>query len=95
MQQDLKSFAGILLHFLNAWLDLSTSKYASVSNGQRMNIRIKALECVENSVKCLEPKDVVLQRKEVLKKLSISLDDRKRLVRKSASNAKNAWCLAS
>jgi len=95
MQQDLKSFAGIMLHFLNPWLDLSTRTYAIGNNGQTMNIRIKALECVENSVKCLEPKDVVLQRKEVLKKLSISLDDRKRLVRKSASNAKNAWCLAS
>ena len=95
MQQDLKSFAEILLHFLNAWLDLSAKTYDSVSNGQTMNIRIKALECVEKSVKCLEAKDVVLHRKEVLKKLSISLDDRKRLVRKAASNAKNAWCLAS
>ena len=94
MQQDLKSFAGILLHFLNAWLDLSAKTYNGVSNGQTMNIRIKALECVEKSVKCLEPKDIVLHRKEVLKKLSVSLDDRKRLVRKAASNAKNAWCLA-
>ena len=91
----MKSFGGILLHFLKAWLDLSTRTYTSVNNGQTMNIKIKALECVENSVKCLELKDVVLQRKEVLKKLSISLDDRKRLVRKAASNAKNAWCLAS
>ena len=94
MQQDIKRFASILPHFLNVWLDMSRREPQNGSKGQSMKIRIKALECVESSVKCLEPKDVMLQRKDVLKKLSIPVDDRKRLVRKAAAGAKNAWCLA-
>ena len=96
MQQDLKSFADILSNFLNVWLDLGVGSHTNLGKCQtQMSIRIKALACVEESVKCLEPKDVVLQRKGVLKRLSLPLDDRKRLVRKAAVDAKNAWCLAN
>ena len=96
MQQDSKSFGNILPNFLNVWLDLGAGRYSPMPKSQvRMNIRIKALGCVEYCVKCLEAKDVMLLRKEVLKKLTIPLDDHKRLVRKAAVDAKNNWCLAN
>ena len=61
----------------------------------RMDIRIKALNCVELCVNNLEAKDVVILRKDVMKKLSFPLDDHKRLVRNAAVRAKNNWCLAT
>ena len=96
MKQDMKSFAGILPNFLNVWLDMSSNNNLDVSQEPlTMNIKIKALKCVENSVKCFEANDVVLERKQVLKKLLIPLDDRKRLVRRAASDARNAWSVAA
>ena len=96
MQQDVKSFADILPNFLNVWLDLGSNKHSATDQKPiSMHVRIKALQCIEKSVKCLEAKDVVLERKQVLKKLLIPLDDRKRLVRKAASDARNTWCTAA
>ena len=96
MQQDMKSFAEILPNFLNVWLDMGSDKNIDSNLGPvSMHVKIKALGCVENSVKCLETKDVILERKQVLKKLLIPIDDRKRLVRKAAANARNAWCIAA
>ena len=96
MQQDSKSFAKILPNFLKVWLELGVGgENHAVKSQIRMNIRIKALNCVELCVKCLEAKDIVILRKEVMKKLIFPLDDHKRLVRKAAVNAKNSWCLAA
>ena len=96
MNQDSKSFANILPNFLNVWLDMGAGGNGLNGNLKiSMNIRIKALACVENGVKCLDTKDVLLLRKTVLKKLSAPLDDRKRLVRKAAADAKNNWSLAA
>ena len=95
MKQDVKSFAEILPNFLNVWLDMGSSKNLETNQDQiSMHVKIKALHCIENSVKCLEAKDVMLERKQVLKKLLTPLDDRKRLVRKAAADARNAWCIA-
>ena len=96
MKQDLKSFADILPNFLSVWLDIGAGRQMNTSQTQtKMKIRIKALACIENCVKCLEPKDVILLKKDVLKKLSVPLDDRKRLVRRAAVDARNSWCLAN
>ena len=96
MQQDAKGFADILPNFLKVWLQLGVGGDDDmVKSETRMKIRIKALNCVELCVKCLEAKDIVILRKEVIKKLTLPLDDRKRLVRKAAVNAKNSWCLAA
>ena len=95
MQQDAKGFADILPNFLKVWLELGLGDDDMVKSETRMKIRIKALNCVELCVQCLEAKDIVILRKEVMKKLTLPLDDRKRLVRKAAVNAKNSWCLAA
>ena len=96
MQQDAKNFAEILPNFLTVWLDLGAGKITCDTDSKiNMKIRIKALSCVQNCVNCLEPKDVILLRKEVVKKLSSGIDDHKRLVRKAAANARNSWCLAN
>jgi len=96
MQQDAKNFAEILPNFLTVWLDLGTGKITCDTDSKiNMKIRIKALSCVQNCVNCLEPKDVILLRKEVVKKLSSGIDDHKRLVRKAAANARNSWCMAN
>ena len=93
MLQDPKSFANILPNFLNAWLQLGCVGEKGENAQANMSVRIKALNCVENCVQCLEQKDVVIMRRDVMKKLSLALDDRKRLVRKAAAMAKNKWCL--
>ncbi|GAB6023285.1 mms19 nucleotide excision repair [Chamberlinius hualienensis] len=59
---------------------------------QSMKIRIEALRCLAQFTSL--PTDTILKHKpEVIYRLSIPLDDHKRLVRKEAALARSCWCL--
>lgn len=57
-----------------------------------MKVRIAALKCIKSLTK-LSSHYVLPYKSEVIKKLAVSLDDRKRLVRKEAVEARCRWYL--
>lgn len=55
-------------------------------------MRIAALECLTNY--CNYPTILInTYKQDVLEKLAVSIDDRKRLVRKAAAKARTRWFL--
>lgn len=70
---------------LDHFMTLSTFK-------SNMHVRIQALKCV--GVMTLLPVSTVLpHKKKIIRLLSFTLDDKKRLVRKEAVKARTEWCL--
>ena len=57
-----------------------------------MSARISALECVRAAKKVMSDSDIVSNKKETMTMLTLACDDKKRLVRQAAVNAKNSWC---
>jgi hypothetical protein len=82
-----KNFGSFLSTFLPMWLDLSCDMERPIQ------VRIKALECLKAASKA-ESKDVVPHKKEVVKRLTPTLGDHKRLVRQAAAAARNHWCMS-
>ena len=77
-------FSENIQRFIQRLLNLSTY--------EKMKIRIAALECLTNY--CDYPTvSIILYRQDVLDKLIVPIDDRKRLVRKAAAKARARWFL--
>ncbi|XP_043266247.1 MMS19 nucleotide excision repair protein [Colletes gigas] len=67
-------------------------RFFQMSVGKTMRVRIAALECLTNY--CNYPTVLInTYKQDVLEKLAISIDDRKRLVRKVAAKARTRWFL--
>jgi len=58
-----------------------------------LKTRINSLNCISKCSKCLPEKVLLPHKKMVVKQLQTTLDDRKRLVRKSAAEASHEWIL--
>ena len=79
-------FGSYLSTLLPIWLKIAKNKEKAIQ------LRIKALECIKAATKA-ENKDLVPHKKEVIKQLVPALDDHKRIVRQSATAARNSWCI--
>ena len=89
LENDVQSFAQDLIpSLLPLWLEIASS------NSTPMEVKIKALECIKIASK-METKDLMMHKKQVMSHLNVALDNKKRLVRKAAVEAKNAWCLST
>ena len=58
-----------------------------------MNIRMLALKCLNNLAIKSQPNDIIKYQKNVCKQLIKCLDDKKRLCRQMAVEARNRWYL--
>ena len=79
--------AGMVASLLPLWLEVATCPEAP------MKARIAGLECVKAAKKAVPASDIVVHKKETLQSLTQACDDKKRLVRLAAVNAKNTWCM--
>ncbi|XP_076241898.1 MMS19 nucleotide excision repair protein [Calliopsis andreniformis] len=67
-------------------------RFLKLCSYKTMRVRIAALECLTNY--CNYPTILInMYKQDVLEKLANSIDDRKRLVRKAAVNARTKWFL--
>lgn len=67
-------------------------RFFTLSIYKTMRVRIAALECLTNY--CNYPTILInTYKQDVLEKLAVSIDDRKRLVRKAAAKARTRWFL--
>ncbi|XP_054016831.1 MMS19 nucleotide excision repair protein homolog [Hylaeus anthracinus] len=67
-------------------------RFFQLSSYRTMRVRIAALECLTNY--CNYPTVLInTYKQDVLEKLAVSIDDRKRLVRKAATKARTQWFL--
>ena len=79
--------AGLVASLLPLWLEVATCPDAP------MKARMAGLECIRAAKRAVPPVDIVVHKKETLQKLTQACDDKKRLVRLAAVNAKNTWCM--
>ncbi|XP_076759252.1 MMS19 nucleotide excision repair protein isoform X1 [Xylocopa sonorina] len=73
-------------------IDYFIPRFLTLSTYNTMRVRIAALDCLTNY--CKYPTTLInVYKQDVLEKLAVPIDDRKRLVRKAAVEARRRWFL--
>merc|ERR1711974_212322 len=87
MEESKDVTADLISSLYPLWLEIAVASSPAPMAG-----RIAALECVRKARGNMAAAEVALHKNFTMQKLTLA-DDKKRLVRVAASNAKNAWCL--